>query len=121
MASYSLRMSCSRTPQVELPKLLSVCTVRVAFCLIVSTCSLHFSLVSRVKPRYLHVGVGFISPQSVWMDASTLMRLRDLVKWVSWNLSGAKTEACVVAHRCAFSSMRSCSCYTVSLREPNPP
>lgn len=62
MASYNLRMSCNRTPYVELPRLLSMCTVRVAFCLIVSTCSLYFSLVLRVNPRYLHVGDGFISP-----------------------------------------------------------
>jgi hypothetical protein len=82
---------------VELPKLLSVCAVRVVFCLIVSTCSFYFSLVSRVSPRYLHVGDGFISPHSVWMGASTSMRLRDLMKWVSWNLPVAKTDACVVA------------------------
>jgi hypothetical protein len=29
-------IKCSRTPQVELPELLSVCTVQVAFCMIVS-------------------------------------------------------------------------------------
>lgn len=81
-----------------------MCTVRVAFCLTVSTCSLHFSLVSRVRLRYLHVVDGFISPYSVWMGALMLMRLRDLVKCVSWNLLGAKTDACVFAHRCAFLS-----------------
>ena len=104
-ALYSLRMSCSQTPQVELLRLLSVCTVRVTFCLIISICSLYFSLVSRVKPRYLYVSVSFISPQSVLIDALTLIRLCNLIKQVSWNLSGAKTKACVVAYYCAFLSI----------------
>jgi hypothetical protein len=39
------------------------------------------------------------------IDASTLMRLRDLIKWVSWNLSGAKTKVWVVAYCCAFLSI----------------
>lgn len=65
VASYSLRMSCNRTPQVELSKLLNVCTVRVAFYLMFSIWSLHFSLESMVSPRYLHVVAGLISPHSV--------------------------------------------------------
>jgi hypothetical protein len=100
MASYSLRMSCSWTPQVELPKLLSVCTVRVAFCLIVSTCSLHFSLVSRVKPRHLHVSVGFISPHSVWMDASTLKGYSLYLYYLSLLSSPPSSlQICIVADK----------------------
>lgn len=105
IALYSLRMSCSQTPQVELPKLLSVCTMRVVFCLIISIYSFHLSLVSSVKPRYLHVGASFISPYSVQIAALTLMRLRDLVKQVSQNLLRAKTKACIVAYCCAFLSI----------------
>ncbi|KAH8702780.1 hypothetical protein GQ44DRAFT_717310 [Phaeosphaeriaceae sp. PMI808] len=106
VALYSFRMSVNVMPQVEPPRQLSALTVFVAFRLTSSRCSLHCSFVSMVSPRYLHVVLGFTSLQSVSIGLLVSMRVRDLVKWVSWNLSGAKMEAWVLAQRCASLRMR---------------
>lgn len=54
-------------------------TVLVAFCLICSMCTLHFSLVSIVTPRELQVSLRFTSPHAVRMVVLVSMLMRDLV------------------------------------------
>ena len=101
--AYIRRISIRLAPQLGPPRQLSALIVFIALRLTSSVCCFHCSLASMVNPRYLHVTSGRISPHSVWIGVCVLMRLRDLVKWVSWSLFGAKTDACVLAHRCAFS------------------
>ena len=100
--AYIRRISIRLAPQLNFLRQLSALIVFVALRLTFSVCCFHCSLASIVNPSYLHVTSGRISPHSVWIGVSVLMRLRDLVKWVSWNLFGAKTDACVLAHCCAF-------------------
>ncbi|KAH8727337.1 hypothetical protein GQ44DRAFT_703987 [Phaeosphaeriaceae sp. PMI808] len=94
VALYSFRMSANVMPQVEPPRQLSALTVFVAFRLTSSRCSRHCSFVSIVSPRYLHVVLGFTSPQSVWTGLPVSIRVRDLM------------EAWVLAQRCASLRMR---------------
>src|ERR1700759_2225033 len=96
-------MSLYLAPHVELPRLASAAVVLVAFRLIASICALHLRLASITMPRYLHVVSGVIWAVLVWIDCDTSKRF-DLVKCVSWNFSGAKTDACFVAHCPAVSS-----------------
>src|SRR3569833_2995007 len=93
------RMFLRLTPHVELPRLLMAVIDFVAFVLIAWICCFHWRVVSIIMPRYLQVDSGRISPCSVGRLWFTLMRLRALVKWVSWNFSGAKTDACRLAQR----------------------
>ncbi|PVH96959.1 hypothetical protein DM02DRAFT_100858 [Periconia macrospinosa] len=100
--SYIFLRSMRLAPHVELPRLLNAFTVFIAFRLTSSMCGFHVSLASIVSPRYLQLDFGLISPQMVWIGWFMSIFLRVLVKCVSWNLSGAKTDACVFAHCCAF-------------------
>ncbi|KAF2631869.1 hypothetical protein BU25DRAFT_474904 [Macroventuria anomochaeta] len=96
--SYIRRRLRRLAPQLEPPRQLSALTVFVVFRLICSVCSFQCSFASIVSPRYLHVALGCILAHLVRMEVSVLMRLCDLVKYVSWNLLGAKTDACLLAH-----------------------
>lgn len=60
--SYFLRMSGKLTPNVELRRQLSTFIVFIASCLVSPTFSFHYSFVSIVNPKYLHIVFRFTSP-----------------------------------------------------------
>ncbi|KAK1993554.1 hypothetical protein LX36DRAFT_729571 [Colletotrichum falcatum] len=66
-------------------------------CSILLICCFYLRVVSIVRLRYLHVGLGFILPYLLCSGVLMLILDLALVKWMTWNLLGVKMDAWVVA------------------------